>query len=253
MYLFTRAFHYIRKQKAKTVLLLVLFFVIANIVLAGLSVQSAATTAEKLTRQEIGSDITYTLNTQQVRSDTQKGVLDSTVVKSTLEGAPTYANLLKIADSTYIATVDAIATYEVTSDVLTPYTYVATTTTTTTNTNTPPIDAGGKGGFISGSYTSAGDFTLKTFTTITPTDFADKTASIARALATNVSLILADEPTGNLDTATEKEIISIFKKLASEYNCCVIVVAHSDDVAAISDISLRLKDGKFVENFGGSN
>lgn len=77
--------------------------------------------------------------------------------------------------------------------------------------------------------------------------------AIARALATNVSLILADEPTGNLDTATEKEIISIFKKLASEYNCCVIVVTHSDDVAAISDISLRLKDGKLVENRGGSN
>lgn len=189
MYLFTRAFHNIRKQKAKTVLLLVLFFVIANIVLAGLSVQSAAATAEKLTRQEIGSDITYTLSTQQVRSDTQKGVLDSTVAKSTLEGAPTYANLLKIADSTYIATVDAIATYEVTSDVLTPYTYVATTTTTTTNTNTPPIDAGGKGGFISGSYTSAGDFTLKTFTTITPTDFTDKTASITSGrLATQTEI-----------------------------------------------------------------
>jgi len=77
--------------------------------------------------------------------------------------------------------------------------------------------------------------------------------AIARALATNVSLILADEPTGNLDTATEKEIISIFNKLASEYNCCVIVVTHSDDVAAISDVSLRLKDGKLVENLGGSN
>lgn len=188
MYLFTRAFHYIRKQKAKTVLLLVLFFVIANIVLAGLSVQSAAATAEKLTRQEIGSDITYTLNTQQVRSDTQKGLLDSTVVTSTLAGAPTYANLLKIADSTYIATVDAIATYEVTSDVLTPYTYVATTTTTT-NTNTPPADVGGKGGFIPGSYTSAGDFTLKTFTHVTPTDFADETASITSGrLATQAEI-----------------------------------------------------------------
>lgn len=71
--------------------------------------------------------------------------------------------------------------------------------------------------------------------------------AIARALATNVQLILADEPTGNLDTATEKEIVSIFKKLASEFGCCVIVVTHSDDIAATSDVKLRLSDGKLIE------
>jgi putative ABC transport system ATP-binding protein len=71
--------------------------------------------------------------------------------------------------------------------------------------------------------------------------------AIARALATNVSLILADEPTGNLDTATEKEIVAIFKKLAEEYGCCVIVVTHSDDIAAMSDVKLRLSEGKLLE------
>jgi len=68
--------------------------------------------------------------------------------------------------------------------------------------------------------------------------------AIARALATNVKMILADEPTGNLDTATQKEIVEIFRKLATDYNCCVIVVTHSDEVAQLSDIQLRLKDGK---------
>jgi putative ABC transport system ATP-binding protein len=71
--------------------------------------------------------------------------------------------------------------------------------------------------------------------------------AIARALATNVKLILADEPTGNLDTDTEREIISIFKNLAHDYQCCVIVVSHSQEVTKESDVSLRLTNGKLVE------
>ena len=71
--------------------------------------------------------------------------------------------------------------------------------------------------------------------------------AIARGLATNVDLILADEPTGNIDTATEKEIIKIFKRLAVEYDKCVIVVTHSDVISDLSDVQLQLKDGKLVE------
>lgn len=75
--------------------------------------------------------------------------------------------------------------------------------------------------------------------------------AIARALATNVKLILADEPTGNLDTATQKEIVGIFKSLAENYGVCVIIVTHSDEVAKTSDIQLRLNDGKLVEQSKG--
>ena len=67
--------------------------------------------------------------------------------------------------------------------------------------------------------------------------------AIARSLASNVNLIFADEPTGNLDTATEKEIISIFKELAHEYGKTIIVVTHSDTVSEMSDQRLLLKDG----------
>lgn len=74
--------------------------------------------------------------------------------------------------------------------------------------------------------------------------------AIARALATNVTMILADEPTGNLDTATQKEIVEIFRKLASVYACCVVVVTHSDEVAKLSDVQLQLKDGKLHDITG---
>lgn len=67
--------------------------------------------------------------------------------------------------------------------------------------------------------------------------------SIARSLASNVDLIFADEPTGNLDTATEVEIINVFKQLAEEYGKTIIVVTHSNQVAEMSDQRVLLKDG----------
>lgn len=70
--------------------------------------------------------------------------------------------------------------------------------------------------------------------------------AIARALAKDVDLILGDEPTGALDTATAKEIINLFKQLAHDYEKTIILVTHSDDVAGSSDITLRLKDGKLI-------
>lgn len=67
--------------------------------------------------------------------------------------------------------------------------------------------------------------------------------SIARALASNVDLIFCDEPTGNLDTATENEIIEVFKELAHKFGKTIIVVTHSNNVSAMSDHRLLLKDG----------
>ena len=68
--------------------------------------------------------------------------------------------------------------------------------------------------------------------------------AIARALATNVDIILADEPTGNLDEDREKEIVEIFKKLAKDHNKCVILVTHSKEVAKEADVVLNLRKGK---------
>ena len=68
--------------------------------------------------------------------------------------------------------------------------------------------------------------------------------AIARALAKDVDLIMGDEPTGALDTATAREVIELFKRLAHDYGKTIIIVTHSDEVAASSDISLRLSDGR---------
>ena len=63
-------------------------------------------------------------------------------------------------------------------------------------------------------------------------------------MAANVDMIFADEPTGNLDTATEQEIIRIFKQLAEEFGKTVIVVTHSETVSQFSDERVLLAEGQ---------
>ncbi|WAM31783.1 ATP-binding cassette domain-containing protein [Caldicellulosiruptor naganoensis] len=67
--------------------------------------------------------------------------------------------------------------------------------------------------------------------------------AIARALAINPKLILADEPTGNLDSETSDEICKIFLDLAHQDGKCVIIVTHSKEVARLSDEIYQMKDG----------
>lgn len=72
--------------------------------------------------------------------------------------------------------------------------------------------------------------------------------AIARALASKAPILLADEPTGNLDEDTANEIISIFQKLAHEQEKCVVVVTHSRELAEQADVVLRLKKGKIADD-----
>ena len=67
--------------------------------------------------------------------------------------------------------------------------------------------------------------------------------AIARALAYDPDIILADEPTGNLDIDTQNEIMEILKQLRDEGKC-VIIVTHSPDVSKISDVVYELKSNK---------
>jgi putative ABC transport system ATP-binding protein len=71
--------------------------------------------------------------------------------------------------------------------------------------------------------------------------------AIARALVGNPTIIFADEPTGNLDTKSSKEIMSILKKLNSEGKT-LIVVTHDPTIASWADRTIRLLDGRIIEN-----
>jgi len=71
--------------------------------------------------------------------------------------------------------------------------------------------------------------------------------AIARSLVSEAPVILADEPTGNLDPKTAGDIIDLLKSLAEKTGKCVIVVTHSKEVAQASDITLELKDKKLTE------
>jgi len=68
--------------------------------------------------------------------------------------------------------------------------------------------------------------------------------AIARALASGSKIILADEPTGNLDSENGKNIVEILKRLAHEENCCVVIVTHDHNTAGEADVVLKMRDGR---------
>ena len=71
--------------------------------------------------------------------------------------------------------------------------------------------------------------------------------AIARSLSSGAKVILADEPTGNLDKENGEAVVAILRKLAHEDGYCVIVVTHNLEIAEASDVVFRMSDGLFVE------
>ena len=72
--------------------------------------------------------------------------------------------------------------------------------------------------------------------------------AIARALVNNAPIILADEPTGNLDSKTSAEIMELFVKLNTESNITIILVTHENDIAAYSKKIIKFLDGRIISN-----
>lgn len=70
--------------------------------------------------------------------------------------------------------------------------------------------------------------------------------AIARAIAAKPSIILADEPTGNLDTKNSDEVISLLKFSAKKYGQTLVVITHNEDIAQMADRVIALEDGKLV-------
>ena len=70
--------------------------------------------------------------------------------------------------------------------------------------------------------------------------------SIGRALITNPSIILADEPTGNLDSKSSDEIVALLKKTNKELKQTIIMITHNMEIAAVADRIIKIEDGKIV-------
>lgn len=71
--------------------------------------------------------------------------------------------------------------------------------------------------------------------------------AIARAIASKPAIILADEPTGNLDTKTGDEVIALLKASAKKYGQTLVVITHNEDIAQIADRIILIEDGKVVK------
>lgn len=71
--------------------------------------------------------------------------------------------------------------------------------------------------------------------------------AVARSLINNPALILADEPSGNLDTESAEHLHNLFFKLRDEFNQTIIIVTHNEDLANMADRKLVMKDGMFVK------
>lgn len=70
--------------------------------------------------------------------------------------------------------------------------------------------------------------------------------AIARALATKPAIILADEPTGNLDSKTSMDVMGLIKMMSQKFNQTVVMITHNEEIAQLADRVIRIEDGKIV-------
>ena len=71
--------------------------------------------------------------------------------------------------------------------------------------------------------------------------------AIARAIASKPAIILADEPTGNLDTATSHDVMGLLKVAAKQFQQTIILITHDSDIAQMADRIVRIEDGRIVK------
>lgn len=72
--------------------------------------------------------------------------------------------------------------------------------------------------------------------------------AIARALITKPAIILADEPTGNLDSHTSQEVIGLLQATSKKFHQTIVMITHNDEIAQVADRSIRIEDGRIAES-----
>ncbi len=73
-------------------------------------------------------------------------------------------------------------------------------------------------------------------------------AAIARALITKPAIILADEPTGNLDSRTSREVVGLLQATGKKFHQTIVMITHNDEIAQIADRTIRIEDGRIAES-----
>ena len=71
--------------------------------------------------------------------------------------------------------------------------------------------------------------------------------AIARALITKPAIILADEPTGNLDSKTSADVLGLLKRTSMEFHQTIVMITHNNEIAQLADRIVRIEDGKIIE------
>ena len=73
-------------------------------------------------------------------------------------------------------------------------------------------------------------------------------AAIARALASKPAIVLADEPTGNLDSKTSDDVVGLLKRTSREFRQTIVMITHNPEIAQMADRIVRIEDGRIVDN-----
>lgn len=77
--------------------------------------------------------------------------------------------------------------------------------------------------------------------------------AIARALATKPSIILADEPTGNLDSKTSQDVLGLLKVTGQKFKQTIVMITHNEEIAQMADRIIRIEDGRIISGGGDTN
>ena len=75
-------------------------------------------------------------------------------------------------------------------------------------------------------------------------------SAIARALATKPAIVLADEPTGNLDSRTSQDVLSLMKITSQRFGQTIVMITHNEEIAQLADRIIRIEDGQIRHSEG---
>lgn len=241
MFFITRAIKYLRKKLGKTALLVIIFIVIANFVLAGLLVQNAANEAQKNTRQAIGADINYQTDYSKMMADINSGILDRNLLRDLkggqssnlvisedigIGGGPTLENFTSVIVSEYIESVSYSSSFNVVADLLAFQT--------------------------DSSAEASHDFKVIAYGAVLPESFMNDNAELLEGRLADADEIASGSPVIIIeDGVADLNNLEIGDTLAIEYTVNDEIVEIDHEIIGIYDNLIEMNDS--MTAFGGAS